>query len=176
MKEYELLRNEMMESYRAITQYNTVLYTATATILALVLQRDEYLLCLIPYIVIIPLFLLCESKRNGICRIAAYMNVFLEGDEFNWERRHHLFDQKKTRSRGSLHPYYFLMLTCTGFSIYKIICGEYSCTAMCIRIVAVLTLLIISLIVMKSKTVNYTKTRDELINDWREIKAQLTEK
>ena len=41
-KEYEMLRTEMMEYYKAITQYGTILYTAVATILVFALQKDAF--------------------------------------------------------------------------------------------------------------------------------------
>lgn len=99
MKEYEMLRAEMMDDYKTISQYNVVLYTATATILAFAIKDGTFLSCLIPYCVLLPLYLICEAKRRGICRIAAYLNVYYEGTEYNWERRHHVFDETVEKNK-----------------------------------------------------------------------------
>lgn len=172
MKEYELLRAEMMDLFKAVTQYGTVLYSAVAAILAFALQRDEFYLCMVPYVAILPLFLLSESKNRGICKIAAYMYVFLEEDEFHWEHRHHeleIINSKKQR-RGSVIPYYYLAITCSAAALFKVYANQDGWALKGIESLIVIVITVISIIVMKKNKVNFNETRKEFITQWEAIK------
>lgn len=176
MKEYELLRAEMMDLFKAVTTYGTVLYSAVAAILAFALQRDEFYLCLVPYVAILPLFLLSESKNRGICKIAAYMFVFLEGDEFNWETRHHELDKlnEKKQKRGSVIPYYYLAITCSVAALFKVYANQATWLIKGIEVVCVVAFTVVAIIIMKKNKVNYNATRDEYIDQWKAIKEKQT--
>lgn len=174
MDEYELLRAEMMENYTEINNSCSIFYTAVATILAFAVQTDNYLLCLIPYLVIIPLFFLCESKHNKICWIAAYLYVYLEGDKYNWEKRHHKYDiayskSKKGEWQAGLE-YYFVSFACSALSIYKIINNDLLPAEKWIRATSVVLFTLVTIIVMKISTVHYVKTRGEMIKKREDIK------
>lgn len=109
MSEYELLRQEILEDYKAITQYNLALFSIVSATLAFVLGREEYYLCLVPYLAIVPLFLLCEVTRKNICRIASYMAVFLEGEAYNWENRHQKLEFKKSKKETGNRYFYTIL-------------------------------------------------------------------
>lgn len=42
---------------------------------------------LVPFVVIIPTYLITVSQVSSMYKIAMYLAVFHEGAEFNWERR-----------------------------------------------------------------------------------------
>lgn len=85
--EYLMLRNEIL--HHNTLENNTInfLYVFISAILVFSLNQEDSLYVLIAYVVIIPSYRIVWSKRKGICKIGAYLNVFLEGKEFNWERR-----------------------------------------------------------------------------------------
>lgn len=89
MKEYELLRQEILDKINAIVQYNILLYTATTAVLAFAFEKENPFLCLLPYVVILPIYLMVEELHNITSNIAAYMIVFLEGTDHNWETRYY---------------------------------------------------------------------------------------
>ena len=170
MPEYEMLRQEMLQEQSATHGYNNLMYTATAAILAFTIEKSQFILCMLPLIVIIPVFLLCENLRKGQCKIAAYMYVFLEGNEYNWETRHHKLDaQQKHRDWRGVLPYYTLLLICTSFSVYK--CVQYF-NDIKMKVLHICILCVISLIcalLMATNTTNYIKCRDNYIERWRAI-------
>ncbi len=75
-EEIELLRAEIIQNYNAIAQYNCVLYTAVTAVLAFAVNSDRYVMCLLPYVVMLPIHFLCETRSGNICRIGAYLYVF----------------------------------------------------------------------------------------------------
>lgn len=169
-KEYEMLRAEMMEYYRAITQYGNILYTAVAAILVFALQKDAFYLCLVPYIVILPLYLLTEAKSRGICKIAAYMYVFLEGGNYFWEHRHHIIDKIQPGKRGSLIPYFYLAPACSACAIYKIVIIPRTVPEYIFKIGFVVLVTVVTLIIMAKNKVNYVSVKDSFIEEWEKLK------
>lgn len=161
MDEYGQLRNEIIEDYRTITQYNSVLYTVVAAILVFGLKENSYYLCLVSYVAILPLYLLCEAKRKDICRLASYMAVFGEGNDYKWELRHQKFEKnfKSKRNWQSIFPYYFAGFICSIISIYKITLDIDNFPENWFRIVLVSLLTIIMFIFMKCKSINYVEEK-----------------
>lgn len=174
MSEYEILRAEMMENYTEINNCRSVLYAAVATILTFAVQSDNYLMCLIPYLVIVPLFFLCESKHSKICWIGAYLYVYLEGDNFNWENRHHKYDARypkdSKREWQATLMYYIVSSTCSALSIYKIFCSEFTVFGQWVRAIIVFVLTLTIIIIMKKTTVQYVITRGAMIKQWKRLK------
>ena len=85
--EYLMLREEIL--HHDSIENNTInfMYVFVSAILTISLNQEDALYVLIAYIVTIPAYRIVWSKRKGICKIGAYLNVFLEGKEYNWERR-----------------------------------------------------------------------------------------
>ncbi len=175
-KEYELLRNEILNRFNQISQTTSILYTATTALLTYALSKNEFYFCLIPCIIIVSLHLLNQRKQRGICKISAYMIVFLEGKDFNWETRQNAFEMTKGRPsksnklRGSLTPYYYLALLCSLLSIIKILIGTSSEIEkiICIAFVLIWTLIIMTIMIVYA--VDYDATRVLYINKWKDIK------
>ena len=181
--EYELLREELLECQKAIAQYNVALYATVSAISAYVLQSDLYYLYLVPFCAIVPLYLECESKHQTICRIAAYLYVFWEGEEkeHNWERRHHEYDtirydieKKKFFKFLNRASYYIVALTLCSFSIYRLYCSSYSCNAKIMRIICVVLFTTTMVVIMRINTVDYVAEREKMIIEWEKVKEQIT--
>lgn len=90
--EYLMLRNEILKDYDIIQNSRYLLYVAVASILSFSLSQEEPLLFLIPYVVIIPTYLVSIDYTLDMYRIATYLMVFIEPVEFNWENRQYKFN------------------------------------------------------------------------------------
>ena len=133
MKEYELLVEKIRDPDQEIVQYNSILYTATAAILAFTFEKDSALLCLLPYLVIVPVYLLIQQKRESQHRITAYLIVFLEGTDYRHEKRLYKLWSKDRASSSSKKigfftarshfPAFIATLICAILATYKIVCS-----------------------------------------------------
>ena len=189
MKEYELLKAQMLAELEDIVKYNLALYSTTAAILTFAFASNaHFLLCLLPYSILIPLCLLTERKRWAISDISTYMIVFLENDEtgFAWETRRHLLDRseespnlwnkfgKWTEEIVSPRLSYFLIaILCTSAAIYKIIFSSQETTdskQICISIIALLAFTVVAMLIIQANIRNYSKERDMRIAKWKKVK------
>ena len=139
MSEYESLRQEILDNINTIVQYNILLYTSVIAVLAFAFEKESPFLCLLPYVAIIPIYLLVEERRRTNDFIASYMIVFLEGTDHNWETRFHYrgFRRYAPSERKSMIrqvsrmnvpariPYLFVAFVCSGCAIYKVTLQNY---------------------------------------------------
>lgn len=126
-EEYKLLRDEILLCFQNISNYNTVLYTASGAILTFALGKTEYYYSLVPLVVILPLCLLCENEHKKICMIASYLQTFYEGENYQWETRLTELDNKfgnKKRPVKEILPYIVLASLCCGSSAFKVHANE----------------------------------------------------
>ena len=89
--EYLMLRSEILHLGTLENQTMNFLYVFVATVIAFSIAQNDTIIILLSYIVIIPSYKLVISHEKGIYKIGAYLYVFLEGNEFNWERRNFAF-------------------------------------------------------------------------------------
>lgn len=94
-KEYELLRQELVMDYESIRQYDYILYIGVAMILTFVFDSPQFIMCMLPYFIIVPLFFMARQKNYGVCLIGSYLYVFLEseGTSYHWETRNKEYDE-----------------------------------------------------------------------------------
>ena len=91
-KEYLMLRDEILKDYEIIQNSRNVLYAAVAAILAFAVDQKEALLFLIPYIVIIPVYLVTIDYTLNMYKLGTYLKVFHEQGDFRWENRLYLLN------------------------------------------------------------------------------------
>lgn len=92
--EYEALREEILYSMQVVKNYRSLLYTLVIAILAFAFDKNEAVLFLLPFVAIIPLYLLAMHQVDSTIRIGAYICVFLEeGTECQWETRLYQYDR-----------------------------------------------------------------------------------
>lgn len=86
-KQYEMLREEIINCTRLSNEFSTFSMTALAAVLAFALSENNPFLFAIPYILIIPLSSKSLYYRNNIATISAYMIVVLEPiiEGYRWE-------------------------------------------------------------------------------------------
>ena len=172
MNEYELLREEMMENFKVISQNTSVLYTAVAAIFALAINTNNFIFYMIPYFVIVPVFLASEAKARSNCRIGAYLNVFCEGTEYNWERRHQMLEEnihQKRNWRSTLY-YYILGFVSSVAAEIQLIFSVNSCLEKWIYGSAILLWTIVAFVILKKNTIDYAEERKKMIKQWMEIR------
>ena len=83
-KEYLMLRDEIMKDYEIIQNSRNVLYVAVAAILAFAVDQKEAFLFLVPYIVIIPVYLVTIDFTLNMYKLGTYLKVFHEQVDFRW--------------------------------------------------------------------------------------------
>lgn len=175
--EYLMLRNEILKDYDIIQNSRYILYVVVATILSFSISRDEPLLFLIPYIVIIPTYLVSIDYTLDMYRISTYLMVFLEHGEFNWENHQYKFNyviSKKIPRRFKFFHFPFLSasIACTLlFALrvkYPVNLKSISIEFCLEEIIAFVLLLIVIFIYYKYK--NMPKYQKEYINAWHEVK------
>lgn len=171
-EEYKVLRDEMNLYYDNIAKYNIALYTASGAIFAFSLDKADFYYSLIPLLIILPLYILCERERKQACWLGAYLNVFCEGNTFNWERRHHIFDKLKARGKRGITdsaPYIVLATVSCLFSYFK--ARSDNTINKCYVFIPIICLLISLIIIMKAR-VNYVALRQKYIDDWEKLKLK----
>ena len=181
MSEYELLRAEILLRSEARTQYNNILYAVVAAILTYAFSQDNYFLFLVPYIVILPLYLLSENSRRSTVRLATYMYVFLEGQEYHWETRQWEQDKMNRAKRSTIAHYFYLMKTrtqyflvsliCSISATYKVISSNMDKTGKCASFLFIWILAILVIIIMMINITDYTKIKYAFIQQWQAVKA-----
>ena len=176
-KEYELLRDEMMAAMSYTRTIDSVLYTVTTLILTFALSSENksYLVCLVPLFLILPAYMRYAAYSRSIVRLGAYLYVFLEGGDFNWERRHHKFDIAHCTRPDRKGPmrFYMLVLLCVASAFYK--CLEANDLYGCIeKPMILIASLLFSIYIIYNNQPNYPELREEDISRWEEIKKAET--
>lgn len=175
--EYLMLRNEILKDYDIIQNSRYLLYVAVASILSFSLSQEEPLLFLIPYVVIIPTYLVSIDYTLDMYRIATYLMVFIEPVEFNWENRQYKFNyiiNKKIPRRYNFFHFPFISSTiaCTIlffiFIKYPTDLEEISVKFIIEIIISILLVAVVFCIFVKY--MNMTKFQKKYIEAWYEVK------
>lgn len=172
-KEYEVLRKEMDDRMNSVNSYNIVMLTVTVTILGFALQQDHYAMCLIPIIIIVPTYLRNIDADKAVIKMGAYLNVFLEGEDFNWERRNHKRDKtlkKKSFALRMFSVYNSLIIICVLLAIYKCLSGNHDLIHL--SIIIILSIGLFSIWVVEHHQINHYSIKKDYVNEWESIKKQ----
>lgn len=172
-KEYLMLKDEIMLSMKTIKNYNTMLYTVSAALLAFAFNSQNELLFLLPFVILFPLYYLITREAKQALRIGAYMIVFLEEKtNFSWESRLYLYDNTMKNNKHAKVPmvaYFSIGCLCILLSAmytnYSII--DYYHIAL---IICQIILLFACVIMFVVKAPNYTKIKEGYVLEWEQIK------
>lgn len=172
--EYLMLREEIIHLDALTNNILNFFYIFMATYISVVLDKNDTIYILMTHIVIIPAYLIVIGKRMATCKISAYMLVFLEGEDFNWETR-------KLRSKSRSVPIIFHFIHSTHFpfifvniavfilwfsgSNWGIPLTSYEMGKLIIEIVCLLVFLIL-LIENRKISIN------DYIDKWEKVKAE----
>lgn len=173
-EEYSMLRDEIMLCMKTVKDYNNLLYTATAALLAFAFNSSEGILFLLPFVVIVPLYTLIKREMMQAMRIGAYINVFLEEKtSIQWESRLISYDTMFTKNKHRLIPinaYAGLSFLCiflsamhTNYSTIDTRCK------ICLAAQVLLTAFCIVFFIFKSP--NYAKMKKGYLAQWTKVKC-----
>ena len=181
MKEYESLRQEILVNSQIIAQYNALLYTVTVAVLAFAFDKKNPFLCLIPYVVIIPIYLLNEWKRKSNCNIASYMLVFLEGTDYKWETRTYKRTSSNKQQNAVKHilslnipermPYLIIACICSISTIFKMLVSNIANIEKYTSIILVLLFTILMIAIMIRNTDHDAQVKAACIEKWQAVKG-----
>ncbi len=178
-EEYQFLREEIIYDTTAVQNYRNLMYTIVAAIYAFAFTQSEPLIFLIPISVILPIFKICMGRRSSMCKIGAYLLVFLEADDsvFNWETRLHKYDNvySKDIKKSIISPYTVSVLVSVALCIIRIDFKYFSSPENIIRLGICAVVGIVSLIIISKGQVNYIEVKEKYIKQWEYIKEQESE-
>lgn len=120
IREYEMLRTEILQYLHEYQSVRNMMYLVTATILGFSLDSENTIvyLYLLPMIVILPSYIISIDYWKCVTKAATYLTVFHEekiGCPFQWERRHRRFNEKcniMSQSDYQGVPYVVCALAC----------------------------------------------------------------
>ena len=174
-----MLRQEILDCISAIVQYNILLVTAVVMVLAYAINSESYLICLLPYLIVLPVHFMSEAKSMTTYKLSAYMIVYLEGNTYHWESRHWKFSwilYKKMslsdRILDYLHyhlHYYLIILSCTAAAIFKITIA-FDSNRMWVRIIVVCLLAVSMTVIIKLD--RSRRSRSGYIDTWKAVKKE----
>jgi len=174
--EYEALREEILLSLQTAKNYRSILYTVVVALLAFAFEKDDAILFLIPFAVIIPLYLLSMHQIDSSLRMGAYIYVFLErGTDCQWETRllkyDNLYTNQYDTKKPRMDPYWYIGICCLGISVAKL---DYSVRGVhfFMTIIAQIVILIAGIYIFLKKRPNYLEVKKKYIKRWEEVRSQ----
>lgn len=98
--EYLSLREEILHGYTIVDSSRNILYLAVAYILTFTTDKSIPMLYLLPFAVIIPIYLIAINYTYDMYRISTYMIVFGENpnSSYKWESRQLVLNKQKDHS------------------------------------------------------------------------------
>jgi len=173
-EEYLFLKDEIIRDGNSVHQYRNLMYTTTAAIFAFSFTQLEPLIFMLPVTMIMPIFKICMGRYSAMCRIGAYLYVFLEGDIFKWETRLHEYDfyYSKSVKKSIISPYSLSIISCFLLFLYKFDYMNILLIENLIRIIVSCLITIICIIIIYIKQIDYIKLKNKYIKRWEHVKEK----
>lgn len=184
MREYDILRAEIMQNIKLFNSLTTLTLTAVMGFLGYLVSTNSirYSLYVIPVPIILSLSIRVLYYRRKISEISSYMIVFLEKKirYMNWETLNNKFENKTESNHWFIEglkyfrytEFIVLIIACAAVYLVKIY-NDIGIIFWDWRHFCVLIVFLISLILEYNITKVMNKTdhyREECINKWIEIK------
>ena len=174
--EYEALREEILCSTQVVKHYRSLLYTIVVATLAFAFDKNESVLFLVPFIAIIPIYLLAMHQVDSILRIGAYIYVFLEPEtECKWETRLHEYDRlhknQYSTKKSSIDAYWCVSIGCLLLSIVKLYYTNMN-IIFYITIIGQIIVAAICTYLFIKRIPDYAETKQKYIDEWLEIQKE----
>lgn len=174
--EYQALREEIMHSQQEIKNYRNLLYTIVAAILVFAVEGGEKsILYLVPFVVIIPIFLAEMHQIDAMLRIGTYIYIFIEPNtECQWETRLYTYGKlhrnEYSTKNVSIDAYVMLSVCCITLSLLKL---DFKKCDFNFYLTIVLQIIILGVCIylFKTKRFDYSERKDKYIKEWKDIKA-----
>ena len=124
MDEYILLKQEINYHMEKLHDISNMMYVSSVAIWVLIHDMNNAFLYLLPLIVIIPSYLNSLRHTLSMYLIASYLKTFLEGKEFNWQRRYDKFmNRANFRIKRVImvdYSYFLMLAACFGMCFYNL--------------------------------------------------------
>lgn len=173
--EYLMLREEILHLDTMTNNTINFFYVFIATYMIFALNQDDTIFILISYIVIIPAYLIVISKVQGMYKIGAYLKVFHEGGNFNWESRRIMYT-KNTKPNifnyvSSINfPFIFVSVTVDILFLYNILCR---CPLLSYEIGKIILCIVLSILLFILIYKNRSIKTEDFVYEWNEIKNKI---
>lgn len=174
-EEYQALREEIMFSMQTVKNYRSLLYTIVVAVLAFAVDKGEAILFLVPFVAIVPIYLLSMHQIDSTMRIGAYIYVFLEPNlPVGWETRLYVYDQLYKNEYGtkktSIDSYLVLSFLCIIMSIVNM---DFNNKDYMFYIIVFLQIVIsiVCIFIFIKKRPDYLKVKEKYIADWKRVKS-----
>lgn len=180
--EYKILRDEINQKIDLVNSLTTFTLTTIVAILTFALTKKNPLLYLLPFCIIIPMYMRISYYRSAMVKISAYMIVFLEEEieDINWETRNaYLMDNIK-RTDGSIvlraryYENFVLSVICYILFIYNYIKGKEMDFILIIYI-SIPFLLVIWIWYTVRHLNDIEREKKEWIKEWEKVKRHFRE-
>lgn len=126
--EYLMLREEILHLDSIVNNTINFFYVFIASYSAFSLLQKDTIFLLLSYIVIIPAYQIVLNKMQAMCKIGAYLKIYHEGDDFNWETRHMQYKEIHENSRFRIISWHFpFILVSLAISVLFITKTEWEC-------------------------------------------------
>lgn len=184
-KEYLMLRDEIIWRLKAIDTLDTFTYTAFVGILGIAFAAEIIELCLLSFIIIVPISLKVANHKHAISHVSGYMREFLEDihkDQcFKWETLHCEFYKKNPRNLTENIIYYgssieyIIMCLITSFIFWIYVFQnkvEFTSFQMCIfSFIQVVVILFVTYITVNC--IDFLKIKSPILLKWRKVKEEV---
>lgn len=178
--EYESLRNEITQKIDLVNSLMTFTLTTVVAILTFALTKKNELLYLLPFCIIIPMYMRIAYYRSAMVKLSAYMIVFLENklEGINWETKNSCLMNnidKKTRKIVLRADYYegvVVSAICYILYFYNHIKGK-TINILLIFQLFVPFLLVAWIFIIVKHINNIESEKQEWIKEWQRLDEKL---
>lgn len=173
-KEYGAIREEMLEAMRNEKSYFSLLYTITVAVFAFAFTQKEPLIFLVPFTVIIPIYIMNMKQISSILRMGTYILVFHENNVSGWETRLAKYDESTYEYKREISAYSILAICSFVLCFWKIYILGIQTEENMARLIVAVCCLCICLYIIEVKRINYKVVKDSYIEKWQAIKDSET--
>lgn len=182
MKEYELLRDEIMQKIGLQNTLLTFTITTCFAAYAFALSNNNIMFYLIPFCIILPMSIRIAYYTSALTKIAAYMEVFLEEKSgYIWETRNRkLVNKRIVKKKNKLFDFTVyqhnecLILSLVSYFLlaYHLIVDSSQMIFIKIVFLFLATVLLLSEVYITHRINHANKEKDSWVESWKEIKDE----
>ena len=167
--EYLMLREEILHLDSIANNTINFFYAFISAYIAFALTQDDTIFILLSFMGIIPPYSIVLNKMDALCRTGAYLNVFHEGEVFNWERRYMSYRKKYESSKLRViswnTPFSIASIAITILFLYR---TKWECFSVVDIIKSVICIALLLWVLYKAFK-NINKNPQDYIKRWENI-------
>lgn len=175
-EEYLMLREEINKIYDMIEKTRNLLYVTMAAIFTFSATQKNPYLFLLPYAIIIPCYIITIDNQIGMWRIGTYLAVFLEGEDFNWERRLYKFNIRTGNMFVRSYDMPYILTSIASAFLFLINCNysDIGLNTDTFSIILGIMLLVGFLLYIRTQTPP-ERVKDRMVKEWMQLKDHQNE-